>query len=390
MSGQAWVLSQQESIMSQNGSGQSHLRIGGWLSQTGQSDPDHGQPLPDSAVPAAQHPTAPDDPKPTAEPLAAADPGAAVGRYRVTGGAVGQRRARGTASRAAADRRAQLVGRAAPRRTHLLGGVGLVVVTALIGVIALRDASPQEPIRGEFVAGMPSPADPALGDRPTDVTRPETRAAESAPPSPIADTVARPGLNPRAAGGDASPDPTTVPDTVPAMPGSHAPPAAPNSPVPPPAAPADPGGPALVPGARIGLEFANLPGHRVRHVNFQARAERVGPASGPGVKADAAFVVRTGLADSGCVSFESVNFPGYHLRHVEFRVFLHRSDGSALFRADSTFCPVTGIGGRHVSLRAYNYPDRYLSHDSHRQMRISPIGNGASPATATFLIRPAL
>ncbi|WP_433528853.1 AbfB domain-containing protein [Micromonospora sp. CA-263727] len=128
----------------------------------------------------------------------------------------------------------------------------------------------------------------------------------------------------------------------------------------------------------------------MRHFDFQARVEPVHAASSTGTKADATFIVRSGLTSSSCVSFESVNFPGYYLRHYEFRMFLHRADNSALFRADATFCPVTGISGTHTSLRSYNYPSRYLRHDSHKQMRISPIGDGASPSSATFIVRTAL
>ncbi|MEV2239918.1 AbfB domain-containing protein [Micromonospora sp. NPDC049891] len=257
---------------------------------------------------------------------------------------------------------------------------------------ALRDGAPQEPIRGEFVAGMPLPDgaadDPANGLPPgTDGTGSDIGNDETAPPGLTADPVVRPGLNPRADAGSGS----TAPGSTPANPATNVPPPAPSAPAPPPsAAPARPAGPKLVPGARIGLEAASQSGHRVRHANFQARVEPVNATSSAGTKADAAFIVRSGLASGSCVSFESVNFPGHYLRHSEFRVFLHRAEGSALFRADATFCPVTGIGGRHTSLRSHNYPDRYLSHHPHAQMRISQIGDGAASSTATFLIRPAL
>ncbi|WFE44576.1 AbfB domain-containing protein [Verrucosispora sp. WMMD1129] len=296
--------------------------------------------------------------------------------------------ARDAAPTAATGNQGATIGRPRPRRTQVLGGAALVVVTAVIGVMALRDGTSQEPIRSEFVAGMPRPdgaADGPAVDSLPDTDGTGSRGDSGVLQNPTTDPVVRPGLNPRTDGSDADDAGSTGPGSPPASPAAKNPPPAPSIPE----TPAKPAGPALVPGARIGLEPAGSPGHRVRHANFQARVDPVNAASSAGTRADAAFIVRSGLASDSCVSFESVNFPGHYLRHSDFRVFLHRADGSALFRADATFCPVTGIGGRHTSLRSHNYPDRYLSHDPHQQMRISPIGGGAGSSTATFRIRPA-
>ncbi|GGM37649.1 hypothetical protein GCM10011608_22780 [Micromonospora sonchi] len=373
--------------MSQHGNGQSHLRIGGWL--PGTDRPGSNLTPPASGGPDAgtqQH-------RPTESPQRTiASPPVTSAAPPVTSVAPSAARRPDASAEAG-----QVIGRAAPRRVHVLGGVALVVVTALVGVMALRDGNPQESIRGEFVAEVlhPDPAEdnPANDDRLPGVNGPgsDLRGVGAALPSPSTDAVVRPGLNPRTDGGAGNPGsgPAT-PGGTPANPATKAPPPAPSAPANPSSAPASPAGSVLVPGTRIGLEVASLPGHRVRHANFEVRVEPVNAASSAGTKADAAFVVRSGLAGSSCVSFESVNFPGHYLRHSGFRVFLHRADGSALFRADATFCPVTGIGGTHTSLRSHNYPDRYLSRDPGKQMRVSPIGEGAAPSTATFLIRPAL
>ncbi|GAA2143727.1 hypothetical protein GCM10009727_42930 [Actinomadura napierensis] len=37
-------------------------------------------------------------------------------------------------------------------------------------------------------------------------------------------------------------------------------------------------------------------------------------------------------------------------------------DGSALFRADATFCPQTGKSGSGTSFASYNYPSRFIRH----------------------------
>ncbi|WP_173079459.1 AbfB domain-containing protein [Phytohabitans rumicis] len=144
--------------------------------------------------------------------------------------------------------------------------------------------------------------------------------------------------------------------------------------------------PPLRAGARVGLEPVSKPGFRVRHRDFAGRIDRIGSGSGALDRADSSFTVRAGLASSSCASFESVNFPGYYLRHQNFQIVLHRYDGTQLFRADATFCPVTGLTGQETSLRSYNYPSRYLLHRDSRLV----IESGGSAASATFAVRTAL
>jgi hypothetical protein len=149
-------------------------------------------------------------------------------------------------------------------------------------------------------------------------------------------------------------------------------------------------GPTVLPrGARLGLEPADRPGLRVRHARFVGRVDRIGATSRALDKADSTFVVRPGLADRKCVSFESVNFPGYYLRHQDFRIHLHRRNGTPLFAADSTFCEVPGLAGRHVSLRSYNFPQRFLSHSRSDLFLRTPRGDQGR-ASATFVIKPPL
>ncbi len=72
--------------------------------------------------------------------------------------------------------------------------------------------------------------------------------------------------------------------------------------------------------------------------------------------------MRRGLADSSCYSFESVNFPGQFLRHADSRVRNSPDDGSALLRADATFCARPGVGGTGVTFESINKPGSYLRH----------------------------
>jgi non-reducing end alpha-L-arabinofuranosidase len=79
-------------------------------------------------------------------------------------------------------------------------------------------------------------------------------------------------------------------------------------------------------------------------------------------KADATWLVQTGLADSACISFESFNDPGQYLRHFDFELYLEPNDGSSQFAQDATFCPRAGNSGQGYSFQSVNYPDQYIRH----------------------------
>ncbi|WP_157432802.1 MULTISPECIES: AbfB domain-containing protein [unclassified Actinoplanes] len=113
-------------------------------------------------------------------------------------------------------------------------------------------------------------------------------------------------------------------------------------------------------GGTEALTVADRTGFRVRHRNFLGRLDPIGPGSSVLDRADSSFTVRKGLNDSRCVSLESVNYPGYFLRHQNFVLKLQRRDGSGLFAADATFCPVTIRSGAALALRSSNYPKRFV------------------------------
>ncbi|WP_030246229.1 AbfB domain-containing protein, partial [Streptomyces sp. NRRL S-350] len=81
-----------------------------------------------------------------------------------------------------------------------------------------------------------------------------------------------------------------------------------------------------------------------------------------GDKADATWIVRTGLADSSCLSFESANKPGQFLHHSAFELYLNADNGGGTFAQDATFCPTPGNSGQGSSFRSANYPTKYLRH----------------------------
>ncbi|GAA1036666.1 glycoside hydrolase family 2 [Virgisporangium ochraceum] len=100
----------------------------------------------------------------------------------------------------------------------------------------------------------------------------------------------------------------------------------------------------------------------LRHQNSLAYTAVVNASSDATTKADATYTVRAGLADGSCYSFESVNFPGQFLRHANSRAQNSVNDGSALFRADATWCARTGLSGTGVSLESWNFRGSFLRH----------------------------
>lgn len=100
----------------------------------------------------------------------------------------------------------------------------------------------------------------------------------------------------------------------------------------------------------------------LRHMNSLAYTEVVTSASPAVLKSDATYTIRAGLANGSCYSFESVNYPGQYLRHANSRVQNSVDDGSALLRADATWCARTGLTGSGVSLESYNYRGSFLRH----------------------------
>jgi alpha-L-arabinofuranosidase B-like protein len=240
-----------------------------------------------------------------------------------------------------------------------LAVLGLLAILALVGVIV--SDLPRSDSRKAAPHGAALPVPPEFSQPPL------LPPLVSAPP-PSGPTASAPPLPPGSAAGTAQ---TRAPGgTAPAT-------NRPRTPRPP--ATTAPGGARLVVGATVTLEAARRPGNRVRHRNFRARIDPIGPGSGAGDRADATFSVRSGLTGGrGCVSLEATNFPHRFLRHQNFAVFLHRDDGSALFAADATFCPVQ-VGGGALVLRSVNYPNQYVT-ERDSQLFLDLVSPGAALA----------
>ncbi|MBP2474776.1 hypothetical protein JOF53_003648 [Crossiella equi] len=100
----------------------------------------------------------------------------------------------------------------------------------------------------------------------------------------------------------------------------------------------------------------------LRHSGGEARTDVVTPQGDPGLKADATWRLRPGLAKPDCLSLESVNFPGEYLRTRGDRVYRTAPDGSAGFPDAATWCARPGLAGDGVSFESHASPGRFLRH----------------------------
>ncbi|KAM0360162.1 hypothetical protein ACHAP4_003796 [Fusarium culmorum] len=98
------------------------------------------------------------------------------------------------------------------------------------------------------------------------------------------------------------------------------------------------------------------------HTNSDVNTQVVSASSTAALRKQASWTVRTGLANSGCVSFESVDTPGSFLRHFSFTLVVNKNDGTKAFNEDATFCPQKGLNNQGSSIRSWNYPTRYFRH----------------------------
>ncbi|WP_326583648.1 AbfB domain-containing protein [Streptomyces sp. NBC_00481] len=112
--------------------------------------------------------------------------------------------------------------------------------------------------------------------------------------------------------------------------------------------------------ARKSVQAVNYPDRYWHLRSGVIGLDQVSSRSGSETREDSSFKVVSGLAKSSCYSFRMSD--GRYVRHQNFRLRVGGDDGSALFKQDATFCPVTSPYSDAVMLQAVNYPDRYLRH----------------------------
>ncbi|MEU7827201.1 sigma-70 family RNA polymerase sigma factor [Catellatospora sp. NPDC049133] len=111
-------------------------------------------------------------------------------------------------------------------------------------------------------------------------------------------------------------------------------------------------------------------------------------ASSASARQQATFQVVAGIADPKCFSFRSPD--GRYLRHSSWRVRLHADDGTALFKGDATFCVRPGSSAATILLESSNYPGWFLHRRGTELWVDQSDGSAGFRAESSFRIRPPL
>ncbi|MFJ9420541.1 AbfB domain-containing protein [Streptomyces sp. NPDC101249] len=221
------------------------------------------------------------------------------------------------------------------RRLWLAGVLALATVAACATAISVTDRHRDRP---ERTAAAPAPSD--------QVTEPGLISFGSPSPSEAASPAGE--TDEKAADGERTPRTPDAPAHRSATPSAPAAPSAPRTS--PTAAPK--------PSATWrSLRSVNQP-DRFWHVT--GGLVRLDPVGSARDRADATFKLVKGLADSSCYSFATAG--GGYLRHRDFVLRAEHDDGSALFEKDATFCARPAEVSGAVVLESVNFPGRFLRH----------------------------
>ncbi|KAI6758276.1 hypothetical protein HG530_010516 [Fusarium avenaceum] len=145
-------------------------------------------------------------------------------------------------------------------------------------------------------------------------------------------------------------------------------------------------GPALSVGSSVSLKLttSGYTNRYLAHTDSAVNTQVVDSSSSAALKKQASWTVRSGLANSGCVSFESNDTPGSYIRHYDFVLVVNKSDGTKAFNEDATFCPQTSLNTQGTSIRSWNYPTRYLRHYNNNGYAASQGGVHTFDAASSF------
>jgi hypothetical protein len=127
--------------------------------------------------------------------------------------------------------------------------------------------------------------------------------------------------------------------------------------------------PAPKPPAETTWRSVNSVNYGDRYWQVSGGHVKLEPVHGAQSREDSTFELVKGLADASCYSFATAH--GSYLRHRSFVLRSERSDGSAMFEQDATFCPRASAYSGAVMLESVNYPGRFLRHQNF-QLRLDP------------------
>ncbi|WP_033340520.1 AbfB domain-containing protein [Catenuloplanes japonicus] len=244
-----------------------------------------------------------------------------------------------------------------PSAALVLASVTALLILAAGGAVAMTG-------QGEEPLPVPVAAAEVPPFRPAEPAVPSSSPSQSPSQSPSASPS--PSESPEAVAEVVAPPPSSeAPAPAPAPPGH---PAAAQTPSPTPPRQED---------TLRSLSAANAPGRYVRERNGYAMLDAVSASRAT------EFTVVPGLAAADCLSLRLPD--GRYLRHFNYRLRASGDDGSALFRADATFCPLDGGSGT-VVLRSFNYPNHVVRHRDYALYIDRPDGSRAFARDAAWLL----
>jgi len=132
----------------------------------------------------------------------------------------------------------------------------------------------------------------------------------------------------------------------------------------------------------VSLESADVSGRFVGASGDLGALVAVGPDSSAAVRRAATFVVVSGLADPGCLSFRAAD--GRFLRRSAERLRLSAEERSDRFRSDATLCARRGAIPQSIALEFFGRPGSFVSHDG------DLIRAGRLDISGAFLVRQPL
>ncbi|MFG2608006.1 AbfB domain-containing protein [Streptomyces sp. NPDC048514] len=192
---------------------------------------------------------------------------------------------------------------------------------------------------------------------------PEDKRASAAGGAPAAQ-----GKTPLAPGAPGAQSPSPVPSgsATPSSPGRSA---------------TEQGGSARHPGKRRSVRSLN---HPDRYWQVAGGQVKVDPVTSPAARRAATFTLVEGLADARCYSFGTAD--GRFLRHRDDGLRADRDDGSHAFGRDATFCPRRSTFAGATLLESADRPGRFLRRQDHRLRLAAAQNTDLYRADSAFLL----
>ncbi|GAA0580123.1 hypothetical protein GCM10010172_76330 [Paractinoplanes ferrugineus] len=139
---------------------------------------------------------------------------------------------------------------------------------------------------------------------------------------------------------------------------------------------------------RMSLESTDSVGRFVTVAGDNGLLGRVSTASSLTSRQRATLRAVPGIADPACFSFRDQT--GRYLRHASFRLRVNPAEGTVLFTRDATFCPRAGSAPGSITLESKNYPGYFVRHVGDALWIDQNDGSAGFRAQSSFAVRPAL